>query len=307
MGALQEIGVQTEFLRWWDDQQSGDIIHYFGRPSVAYIQAAHENGVKVVLAELLTEMGSRSGLLRAAQKSFMITAQSALPRMFTMRMAWDSFRRADACVALTHWEAKLMLEMFGAARERVHVIPNGVEDLFLENRPAKRGKWLVCTATIAERKRVLELAEACVGAETPIWIIGKPQWESDPYVVRFLSFAKQHTDLIRYEGAVNDRQKLAEIYRQARGFVLLSAWESLSLSALEAGACGCPLLVSDLPWAREAFKEEATYCVLGRASETLKTFYTAAPNLKPPKKPKRWIEVAGQLKALYTSLASTSL
>ena len=33
--------------------------------------------------------------------------------------------------------------------------------------------------------------------------------------------------------------------------------ESLSLSALEAAACGCPVLLSDLPWARTVFGQSA--------------------------------------------------
>src|SRR6185503_2412225 len=107
---------------------------------------------------------------------------------------------------------------------------------------AERGRWLVCTAIITERKRVLELAQAALHAQTPIWIIGKPYSETDPYFQEFLALAKTHPEVIRYEGAISDRQRLAQIYREARGFVLLSKWESLSLSALEAAACGCPVL-----------------------------------------------------------------
>ncbi len=51
----------------------------------------------------------------------------------------------------------------------------------------------------------------------------------------------------------NNRSQLAEIYRPVRGFVRLSTKESVSLSALEAEACECPLLLSDLPWARTTF------------------------------------------------------
>ncbi len=60
-----------------------------------------------------------------------------------------------------------MVDVFGALPEKTHVVPNGVEDVFLNSQPAQRGPWLVCTATITERKRVLELAQAAVRAETP--------------------------------------------------------------------------------------------------------------------------------------------
>jgi len=85
---------------------------------------------------------------------------------------------------------------------------------------------------------------------------------------------------------------------------MLSAWESLSLSALEAAACECPLLLSDLPW-RAAHSRE-TLLLPHHFTETdgwiLRTFYDQAPSLKPPPKPLTWIEVARQLERIYRSV-----
>src|ERR1700730_8864042 len=50
--ALEELGCQVEYLRWWDEQQQGDILHYFGRLAPDYIVRAHEKGIRVVLAAL---------------------------------------------------------------------------------------------------------------------------------------------------------------------------------------------------------------------------------------------------------------
>src|SRR5207247_19927 len=103
------------------------------------------------------------------------------------------------------------------------------------------------------------------------------------------ALAKTNPQTIRYEGAIADREKLAQVYREARGFVLLSAWESLSLSALEASACECPLLLSDLPWARSVFGDKASYCPLRGSTEqtsaVIRKFYDAAPRLPVPPKP----------------------
>jgi len=107
-----------------------------------------------------------------------------------------------------------------------------------------------------------------------------------------------------------DRAKLARVYREARGFVLLSAMESLSLSALEAAACECPLLLSRLPWATTVFGERACYCPItssaARTAGFLRQFYDAAPGPKPPPKPVPWLEVGRQLKSLYETLLSAS-
>jgi glycosyltransferase involved in cell wall biosynthesis len=300
--ALEQAGVETDYVRWWDDAQRGDLIHFAGRPAADYISFAHGRGCKVIVAELLTATGSRSRGELALQKMAIRVFRKILPGAFATRMAWDSYRLADACVANTDWEAHLMHYLFGAPRERVHVVPNGVEEIFLNSAPAARGQWLVCTATITERKRVLELAEAAVRARTPLWIVGKPYSDSDPYARKFSALAKQQPQILRYEGAIQDRARLARIYREARGFVLLSAMETRSLSAEEAAACECPLLLSDLPWARNTFGGHAGYCPVAgpeRTSGFLRKFYDAAPSLKPPPKPASWLEVGRQFKAVY--------
>ena len=218
---------------------------------------------------------------------------------------WKSYPLADACIALTPWEGHLLSYLFGARPETVHVVPNGVEEIFLRSPPVKRGPWLVCTATITKVKRVVEAAEAAIQAQTPLWIIGKAYAESDPYARKFFALAGRHPQFVRYDGPVQNRQQLAQIYREARGFIMLSAWESLSLSALEAAACECPLLLSDLPWARSTFKGNASYCPITspkRMAGYLRTFYDQAPSLKPPPKPLTWIEVARQLERIYRSV-----
>jgi glycosyltransferase involved in cell wall biosynthesis len=306
--ALQKLGVETDFLRWWDQGQAGDILHFFGRIGVSTLQLAQARGMKVVQAELLTEQGSRSRGRLKLQKTIRQIMGLASPQLCRNLFTWDSYRLADACVALTEWEAFLMKELYGAPPERTHIVPNGVEEVFLNSQPAKRGPWLVCTATITERKRVVELAEAAVRASTPLWVIGKPYSESDACMQRFVALAKAHPTVLRYEGPIEDRARLAQVYREARGFVLLSAMESLSLSALEAAACECPLLLSRLPWATTVFRESACYCPVGllpaRTAGFVRQFYDAAPGLKPPPRPLSWLEVAGQLKRLYETLLS---
>lgn len=306
--ALESVGMDVEWLRWWDDAQKGDLIHYFGRPRAEYLDFAQDKGIRVVIAPLLTGMGSRSRPTLLGQKITTAILRRVLPGAFASAMGWEAFRRADACLALTAWEKHLMSRMFGAPPERIHVVPNGVEEIFFNAPAVARGPWLICTATLTPRKRVLELAGAAVRARTPLWIIGRAYTDTDPYARRFFALAQQHPDILRYEGSLSGREKLAQAYRQARGFVLLSIKESLSLSALEAAACECPLLLTDLPWARSTFGEHAMYCPITspeRTAEYLRTFYDQAPSLKPPPKPLTWLAVALKLKEIYQRLLNT--
>ena len=305
--ALGAVGVEVEWLRWWDDQQKGDLIHYFARPHPAYIRQAQAKGMKVVMSELLTGLGSRSAMARKLQKLFMIIAGRVLPKEFTARLCWDAYQLADASIALTSWEKKLMIDMFGAPSQRVHVVPNGVEEIFFSKSESKaeKSKYLVCTATITERKRVVELAEAATIARVPVWIIGEPYSKEDPYYLKFMEVVHGSNGLIRYEGGIRDRGEMAKIYEEALGFVLLSSMESLSLSALEAAAGGCPLILAELPWARASFGTKATYSPLGsreREARKLKEFYHGIGKAPRPPVPCRWVEVGKKLLGIYETL-----
>jgi glycosyltransferase involved in cell wall biosynthesis len=304
--ALEALGCQVDYLRWWDQAQRADILHYFGRMPPHLLRFAQAKGIKVVLGELLTVQGSRPGWQLWLQRDIMRLLGTAMPVKLGAAFRWESHRLADASIALTAWEAHLLNYLFDAPQEKIHIIPNGVEGAFLDSTPATRGQWLVCTATITERKRVLELAQAAVEAQTPLWIIGKAYSDSDAYARELFKLVKTHPQILRFEGPIEDRIKLAQAYRESRGFVLLSFCESLSLSALEAAACQCPLLLADLPWARTVFKERASYCPIThstqRTARFLRQFYETAPQLPVPPKPLSWTEVARQVKSIYEKL-----
>ncbi len=306
MAALQAIGLEIEPVRWWDENQTGDLIHYCGRMPAEHIRFAHKKKIKVLLAELLTGQGSHTHTQRLARKIFRWGSENLAPRGFSAAFNWEPYRLADGFIANTPWEKHLMQYKFDADPEKIFIVANGVEDVFFQSQKTDREPWLVCTATITERKRVLELAQAAVAAQTPIWIIGKAYADNDVYAQKFFALAKQNPKIIRFEGALSDRAKLAEIYRSARGFVLLSTMETRSLSAEEAAACECPLLLSDLPWARSVFATGAEFCPVTNATATtaatLRKFYEAAPTLPPPVKPQTWAEVAQQFKIAYEKI-----
>jgi glycosyltransferase involved in cell wall biosynthesis len=304
--ALEKIGADVEYLRFWDPEQQGDILHVFGRYSKTYIELAQRKGMSVVMSDLLSETGSRSRRTLLAQKGLIHTARRLLPAAFLSRMGWESFKAADRVVALTDWEARLMVELFDADKSKIEVVPNGVEDcFFLESPPESHEDWLLCTGTITPRKRTLELAEAAVAGKVKIRIVGKPYSEQDPYYREFLRIWTTNREFIDFSGPIDDRTELARAYSRARGFVLFSLFESLSLSALEAAAAGCRMLITDLPWARTTFGKNAAYCspraTAAESGRILRNFSEAIEFQPKPEKPLRWVEVADRLLLIYDS------
>jgi glycosyltransferase involved in cell wall biosynthesis len=144
-------------------------------------------------------------------------------------------------------------------------------------------------------------------AQVPVWVIGEPYSKGDPYYKKFVSVVQNSKGVVRYEGGVPDRAKMAAIYHNVAGFVLLSSMETRSLSAEEAAAGSCPLLLADLPWAKSTFGGGATYCRLGsrkQEAKDLKEFYRIIDAAPRAPLPCRWSEVGAQLKQIYEGLLS---
>ena len=304
--ALSQLGVEVDWLRWWDRGQQGGLIHQFGRPSAAFLGEAQRSGFRVVVTDLLGATGARPRWQLGAFKLVARLGRRVGVERRLDRLSWGGIlARADAVVASTEWEANLMRDIFGVAPGKVHVVSEAVQDIYLNSSPLARGPWLLSTGTIHAIKRMVELAEAALVAKTPLWVIGRPHGQGDAYSERFIKLAREHPDEIRYEGFV-PQERLLQAYREARGFVLLSQYETMSLAALEAAACECPLLLTDQPWARTTRGDRATYCPPGASlsvtARILRNFYDSAPNLPRPPRPASWSEVAGQLKGIYESL-----
>ncbi|GAT31759.1 glycosyltransferase [Terrimicrobium sacchariphilum] len=307
--ALGELGCEVEYLRWWDANQKADLIHFFGRPPSGMAYFAHQKAIPLVISDLLTAQGSRGIWQIRSQCMARSVIEKVMPASLLDRMSWRVYREADAVVALTNWEARLFCQLYGTPKTRLHVVPNGVDEAFFMREETSEsvdssGEYLLCTATITERKRVLELAEAANLAGLRLLICGKPYSFTDRYFQRFLNEVGTPRSVVQYVGEVVDRGEMAALVRAARGFVLLSTMESQSLAALEAAASGVPLLLSDLPWARETFGDHAQYCGSRSTSRELAghlTKFWHSPVIKPIR-PSTWKEVASRLIDVYRSV-----
>src|ERR1051325_1943354 len=93
--ALEEAGVEVEPLRWWDESQTGEILHHFGRIPTNLLRLAQNKGMKVVLADLLTGQGSRSLNRLRLQRVISGLVEKIFPPFALQSFHWGSYRQAD--------------------------------------------------------------------------------------------------------------------------------------------------------------------------------------------------------------------
>ena len=120
--------------------------------------------------------------------------------------------------------------------------------------PQPKDRFILCVSSIDPRKNFTRLIEACQGlTAAKLYIVGK-------YNRVFSQDTELDTnsDHIHFLGRVSD-EELVRLYNQAECFVFPSLYEGFGLPPLEAMACGCPVLVSDIPVEREVCGDAAQY------------------------------------------------
>jgi glycosyltransferase involved in cell wall biosynthesis len=310
MRELPELGIEVEPERWWDEVQHGDIIHFVGRPSsILHLRLAKQKGFKTVLTEFLDQPASRNKLTLFAQRLCIRAARRMLAG-FMGRLAWDAYREFDAMVYAVPHEWETAKYLFDANPDRGFVIPHGLDPSALAalRQSADEADYLISVATITPRKNTHVLAAAAKLARTPVLFVGKPYADDDPY---FRNFRRMiDNEYVRYAGFVSDEEKYSYL-RQARGFVLLSQFESGCIAIYEAAAAGLPLLLSDLPWAKNAYPDASNsrFVTPGapeRVAEELHRFYSSSHRLPHPTfHLLTWREVANRYCAIYKTILGT--
>jgi glycosyltransferase involved in cell wall biosynthesis len=304
--ALQRRHVEVEYLRWWDSEQTGDLIHHFETPSVSFLDLAKARGIPVVITHLFTEACNRP-LSKIRIQGWIIRIVLGLPGlgMIQNQLKWLTFRRAAQVIVGLQAEKRVVEIMFDVPSDQISIVPLGLNQDFIgAGKPSRSERHLITTGTITDRKRSIELAVMARKAEVPILFVGKPYSLEDPYWKEFEELIDNR--FVFHREHVNDRSEMIGLLQASLGFVIFSRCENWCLSAHEAAAVGLPILVPDQPWSRECFGSQASYLDPEDTEKNvlnLKSFYKDLPQ-KPPSTLKiySWDEVAERIENVYRSV-----
>ncbi|MSO57805.1 MAG: glycosyltransferase family 1 protein [Thermoleophilia bacterium] len=140
-----------------------------------------------------------------------------------------SARVADVVVAVSETVAGETEELLGIPRERIVVVPNGVDPVFRPDGPREEGGYVLAVGTLEPRKNLVRIAEAAVLAGKSLRVAGAEGWGR----VQVPGWVGRPSD-----GA------LAALYRGADCLVFASLHEGFGIPVLEAMACGTPVVTS---------------------------------------------------------------
>jgi len=186
-------------------------------------------------------------------------------RLLFQRMSVRIWRNARAVVANSEGLRALALE--SAPDQPIEVVHNGVDtDAFRPGRRDWNGLRVVCAARLIRRKGIEYLLEAMgglAGHDVRLTVVGTGNHEA---ALRARATDLGVADRVDFAGHVA-HSDLAPVYQHSDVFVLPSLNEGMSNTALEAMACGLPIVMTDTGGARELLEDgENGYVIRKRAS-----------------------------------------
>ncbi|QGK71312.1 glycosyltransferase [Allosaccharopolyspora coralli] len=191
-----------------------------------------------------------------------------------------SVRRAAAVCTPTRAVAESVIERFDVPEQTVHVTPLGVDRAWFAASPPD--------STLRERYRLPSEYLVFVGGDVPrkglSTVYSALDRELPPLVHVGPATTSAPTNVVR-TGHVPD-EVLRRIVRGASALVLPSRDEGFGLTALEALACGIPLVCSDIPALREVTDGQAVMVPYGDA-DALRTGLRLALTTPPTTRSQR--------------------
>lgn len=173
--------------------------------------------------------------------------------------------QADAVITVSASERRAIIESYPKVATRLYAIQNGglpaSFDVSLTGPANADPGYVLYVGSLSKRKNfpgVLDVAIRLARKRNFQFVIvgGVPGGISNTD----LTVPIDLTSRITFAGQVNDPATLASYYKNAACFLFPSFYEASPLPPIEAMACGCPVVASDIASLRERCGDAAVYC-----------------------------------------------
>ena len=164
-------------------------------------------------------------------------------------------------ITVSEFSKKEISSYFGIDENKISIVYNGVDNKFKPKKNRNPEKYILGVSSIAFHKNFISLIEAFLKLKTKgvkLYIVGGLNEKIfGKQSKKILEIIKRNENII-FLGRVDD-DKLVDLYSNAICFVYPSLYEGFGIPPLEAQACGCAIVISDIPVFKEIYKDTALY------------------------------------------------
>ncbi|WP_028845354.1 glycosyltransferase family 4 protein [Thermodesulfovibrio thiophilus] len=164
-------------------------------------------------------------------------------------------------ITVSEFSKKEISTYFGISNDKISVVYNGVNEKFKPKKIKSNERYILGVSSIAYHKNFISLIEAFLRLKVKnmkLYIVGGLNEKIFGKNSKIILDSLKNNDSIKFLGRVSD-EKLIELYSNAVCFVYSSLYEGFGIPPLEAQACGCPVILSDIPVFKEIYSDSAFY------------------------------------------------
>jgi glycosyltransferase involved in cell wall biosynthesis len=314
--ALQNAGVDAILFDYAKHKlQDFDVAHVFAAINGNHriVAQACSDGLPVVLSTVLHPPWSKTDDCRSDLISRCAARFSGWSMTTTHDHVHACLSGASVVVALGKLEEEMLVNGYGVPADKIRVVPNGIKESFFKTdqqlfreRFGIEGPYALNVASVSPYKNQLTALQALKG-KIPLVVFGPCAAEHRDYLA---SLEDQGGEWFRYLGILdNDDPALPSAYAGASLFVLPSQTEVQPISALEALAADCPVIITknhslDMLADRSILREIAPNDAdaISRIAESLLDSPPAPGRLRTQVDQLTWARVAEELQLIYRDL-----
>lgn len=238
------------------------------------------NYLRKIGTPLLLCMGNAAPIL---YKNKIITLHDVTflryPDTFSNKFRWF-YKALVPCVlcsskhifTVSHFSLKEIAAVYGVDKQKMSVLYNAVSSIFkpIVDQRLQDEKYVLVVSSVKENKNFMVAVDAFNMARQQysdllLYIVGDMETESFRNM-RVLVDEWQKSPYIRLLGRISDSD-LARYYSNAAAFIFPSLYEGFGIPAIEAQACGCPVISSNASSLPEVLGDSALMCDPHHASE----------------------------------------
>lgn len=186
-------------------------------------------------------------------------------RLYAKMMFYLATKKATKIICVSTFTAEELKRLTAVKEKKLQVIYNGVDEAWFQIKKQKlphHQPYLLYVGNIKPHKNLVKLLKAfqLVQHKIPhnLLLVGRKEGfiTGDTHIAEI---AKELDERVVFTGYVSD-DRLKQYVVHAETLVFPSLYEGFGLPPIEAMACGCPVIVSNVAAMPEICGENAVYC-----------------------------------------------